>query len=382
MAKRHSLICSVSIFLSFALASLIGCWQLRLAVLAVITVGLIYIASAKIQKNMKKIEERSQQEVERLTVELMQVVNPLVKNLKDRNQLAPVLTSQLKDVSLQTEQAAIDMGEKFMNIVERARSHASKASDAFEIFAGTSEEGALVDVAKKAFKKVLVDIEEIKLITAETMQNMKVMTSDADEIKRIVTDIEYIAQQTNLLALNAAIEAARAGDSGKGFGVVAEEVRKLSERSNNAASRIRNTIIKIGEDIKTVLQKSESGVSTSSKRAEEADLTVEHALSRINAAMNETQTKLNELTIETKNLAKDISDIVVSMQFQDITKQRIEHVVNALLKFRADSEEIVKKAAAVCLLPSDRVVNKSASWLRETYTMEAERSVMNTALTE
>lgn len=75
----------------------------------------------------------------------------------------------------------------------------------------------------------------------------------ADETKEISDFIKGIADQTNLLGLNAAIEAARAGEHGKGFGVVAEEVRKLADNSAEATVNIENSLNKMKESIETII---------------------------------------------------------------------------------------------------------------------------------
>ncbi|WP_439144921.1 methyl-accepting chemotaxis protein, partial [Vogesella mureinivorans] len=83
---------------------------------------------------------------------------------------------------------------------------------------------------------------------------MKRLGESSQQIGKIVTSISQIAAQTNLLALNATIEAARAGEQGQGFAVVAEEVRKLAERSGSATEEISEIVEQIRSEIGRVMQ--------------------------------------------------------------------------------------------------------------------------------
>lgn len=112
---------------------------------------------------------------------------------------------------------------------------AAQMVDSISIIAGSSEEVAAQAEEISALSK------SVAIIAGESQKNAK----DADQV---ISFIRNVSQQTNLLGLNAAIEAARAGDQGRGFGVVAEEIRKLSSSTNDSIRKIEKTIKAIQVD--------------------------------------------------------------------------------------------------------------------------------------
>lgn len=340
--------------------------------------GLIgYLSIKKSLADLKA--ERMKAEKKHLS-EIGTAIEPIAKLLSERVRIIPVLTNQLNDVTQQTESAAMDIGEKFMNIVQRARNQASKASGAFSSFAESSSEDALTNLSKRALSDVIESLREMTAVTMQTLKDMEIIMEDAGHIKKIVAEIEYIADQTNLLALNAAIEAARAGEHGRGFAIVADEVRRLSDRSNIAADEIKKLITKVETDIKVIYSKTERSASESSARSSKAEMVVKDALKKIDDIMNEAKSNLDKLGAETESLASDISSIVISMQFQDITRQRIEHVIEPLLSFKTELEEASQKAKNMSEKIHEWDGNGSAEWLERMYTMESERRVLKEVL--
>ncbi len=299
--------------------------------------------------------------------------------LRERAQLIPVFVNQLQETVKQTEEAALGIGEGFMKIVERARSQTGRASDVFAQFAGSEGNTSLVDSSKKSLREVTGSLEDLNGLVREVLSDIEVFMRDAENIKSITTEIEYISDRTNLIALNAAIEAARAGEHGRGFAIVAEEIKKLSERTNKAVVEIQRIIQKVQSDIHSSHSRAEGKISESSRKTSNAEEIVETALRNLDDAVRLAGSKLAALSREAETLVNDISGIMVSMQFQDITRQRIEHVTAPLATLKEDMEGLSGSIGDMEKSMLDRFDGGALAGL---YTMKSERDVLARTLNE
>lgn len=199
--------------------------------------------------------------------------------------------------------AAIE--EMNATVLEVAR-NAADATLQSEQAAGKAQDGAgLVG-------EVVTSINQVNNIAGELQGNMLELGKQADSIGGIMTVILDIADQTNLLALNAAIEAARAGEAGRGFAVVADEVRKLAEKTMTATSEV-------GESIKAIQKSSERNIRQ-----------VESAVDQIAAATsqaNDSGAVLTDIVTVSGESSALISSIAAAAEEQSATSEQINSAV-------------------------------------------------------
>jgi methyl-accepting chemotaxis protein len=163
-------------------------------------------------------------------------------------------------------------------------------------------------------------------VSEKALGQMEGVGQEVGEIHGILEEIEFIAEQTKLLGLNAAIEAARAGEEGRGFSVVAEEVRHLSERSQKAASTIRGIVGEFRRRFDDVSSSLKSMTLVDQEEAGQAETEVTAIMREILASGETMRGAVTSLSRQGEEISTEISDLVMHLQFQDIARQALEKV--------------------------------------------------------
>jgi len=218
------------------------------------------------------------------------------------------ISTTIQELAVGSDQQ-VESVENSRTVITGMTEFAGRISSNAEKAAATADQTAMMSLeGTKAINKVSTQMKSINETVVSLSEAFKHLTERSNEIGNITEVITSIAEQTNLLALNAAIEAARAGEQGKGFAVVADEVRKLAEQSAQSAEQITRLITIIQNDTKQTMN---SVISATGEVKE--GLVVVHeaggAFQKIENSITEVVTQINDVTNLVKNLTAGASEI-------------------------------------------------------------------------
>lgn len=237
---------------------------------------------------------------------------------------AEEMAAGAQEQSSQTAEVAAAMEEMSRTVVETAN-NATLSEEASQEASKQATEGASkVELSKKGMGRIVTSTETVG-------GNISSLTSKTEQIGEIAQVIDDIADQTNLLALNAAIEAARAGEHGRGFAVVADEVRKLAENTTKATKEIAETIRAIQTEGK------EAGVSM-----KEAGDAVQDGL-RLN---DEVGAVLNAILSSVENVTSQIGQVAAASEEQSATAEEVSTNIEAINNVANESAAGVQQIAS------------------------------------
>ncbi|GAA7245040.1 methyl-accepting chemotaxis protein TlpB [Helicobacter pylori] len=278
-------------------------------------------------------------------------VRLIMKEIKGISTLNKTSMDKLVQIAQETQKSMKNSSTTLNSVKNKATDIASMMNASIEQSQGLRkrliETQALVKESKDAIGDLFSQIAESAHTEEELSSQVEQLSRNADDVKSILDIINDIADQTNLLALNAAIEAARAGEHGRGFAVVADEVRNLAGRTQKSLAEINSTIMVIVQEINTV----SSQMNLNSQKMER--------LSDMSKSVQETYEKMSS------NLSSVVSDSNQSMDDYAKSGHQIEVMVSDFVE--------VEKVASKTLADSSDILN-IATHVSET-TMNLDKQV-------
>jgi methyl-accepting chemotaxis protein len=255
----------------------------------------------------------------------------LDKNMKSTNEFFSMLVSSFEEMSY-----SFDESVKAMSFIETNTTFLSEEVDQMQMLSDEmnfSAERSLteVNITKKHLEELVNIILELGLSIEQNVQTSNILLQYSDEIHSIIDTIFSISNKINLLALNAAVEASRAGESGRGFMVVAGEVKKLAFNTKESTEKIRNILESIGEK---VVQSNTQSLESKNKIKEGQHTTkmVESAFSKIeenSVHVSHHSNKISEMLIRLNKVSKEIKFSIENINLTMITNQNTLNEVRA-----------------------------------------------------
>lgn len=280
--------------------------------------------------------------VRHLSDTIQQVRSAATELTHSSDQLLSTSDSNNQQIRLQLNEA-----EQIASAINQMAATVSKVANyAASAAAATRNAGSEVSVGNRIVNETANAIQSLARTLASATQSVQHVSSDSESIEKIIEVITSIAEQTNLLALNAAIEAARAGEHGRGFAVVADEVRSLATRTQESTREIRGMIAKLQEGAGKAAEIMLESRHLAQKTVEQTVL-AEQALSTISdevSAINDMNAQIAIASDEQRTVADEVN-------------LNISRIHSATLETSAGSEQVATSSRELATL-ANRLTNK------------------------
>jgi methyl-accepting chemotaxis protein len=245
----------------------------------------------------------------------------------------PVWSGHIETSRVQMETAIASLSERFAGIVNKL-DEAMRASD----MASSSMQGqgqdqdqgqGLVAVFSNSSRELNAVLDSLRQATAsnglmrEEVQNLHHFV---DELQQMAAEVANIAAQTNLLAINAAIEAAHAGETGRGFSVLAQEVRKLSAMSGETGKRMADKVALVADAIANARRSAEASATREAASITGCEASITGVLDGFRGVTEALSESADVLKRESLGIQAEVGEALVQLQFQDRVSQVMTHV--------------------------------------------------------
>ena len=282
-------------------------------------------------------------DIGRMQDTLRAMISTILDNAEHVSSAANQLLSAAEEVADRSQRqsdAASSMAasvEEMAVSIDQVRENATEAHSISENSASVSEEGAAV------IHSAASEMRQISEAVQASSEIVEDLGRQSDQITSIVNTIREIADQTNLLALNAAIEAARAGEQGRGFAVVADEVRKLAERTSLSTTEIATMVTRIQQGTRGAVASMQAGVAKVgsgvelASQAGESINSIRDGAQRVSQVVNSISDSISEQSHASNDIAHKIETIA---QMSEESAAAVRHTADAARRLHQLSGEL------------------------------------------
>jgi len=357
---------NIAMTISLSLPTLAGCLSSVLtqgfsgsllaslgAILFAAAIGMFWLRRAENSAQRDWLDQATaatQQALDAAAAERLQGLDQLC------TQVLPLWASQIDIVHAQTEESITALSSRFADLSGRIRGAVStvRSADGVDMV-------SLLASSEAELNSIITELQGTLANKDVLLQQVRELSGMTSQLESMARDVGEIAKQTNLLALNAAIEAARAGEAGRGFAVVADEVRKLSSLSGDTGRKIAETVAVVNRSISNTLDTSQQYAEQELNLLNNSGRHIGDVVARFRDAADVLVDNSNTLTREGEHIGQEIGEVLVALQFQDRVGQVLDHVRNDLRRL----EERVHSATRAAATGQPAGAIDSAAWLAE-----------------
>jgi len=288
--------------------------------------------------------------------------NQVLKNYTDL--LTAILPSWNRQTNLaksQIETGIFDLSTRFSDISDRLQKAIDTSTQTANGLNGQQGLSHIIQTAEQSLNDIMSSLHSTIHSRSEMLSEIGKLAQITEELRAMGAEVADIASQTNLLALNAAIEAARAGEQGRGFAVVADEVRTLSTRSGETGARITQRIAQVNQALEITLQTATQFAEQETAILNDVKITIEDVLTNFSSAGTHIVESSKLLEDESSKVRHDVEDVLVALQFQDRVNQILSHVVDDVDKLAS----IVAEHQTALSTQQDITLLNVNQWLSE-----------------
>ncbi|MDA9556142.1 methyl-accepting chemotaxis protein [Vibrio sp.] len=322
--------CHILHITAFIIVAILSLLDFVVPALIVVFIGIVLSILSLITFNKEQNTKKEEPKVE--TPKAEAPLEALYEaTINDVTMAKDSLTNQLHVISDSSDK----LNQSFMNMQSACEKQTEVATDiALKLLDDGSDQtyslSKVVPETEQVIAQYVESLDEIRVESKQAYSSMEAMSEQLNGVFKLIEQVRDLSEQTNLLALNAAIEAARAGEAGRGFDVVAQEVRNLSVQAGKLNSQIQDQVSVAQStivDVNTIIAKM---ASLDISAAEEQKKKVDEMLQGVESMYSNVDTQVEEIKSNAHNVANLVGVGIQALQFTDIITQQNQYTSESI----------------------------------------------------